>query len=46
MIAMHKDAVFTLKLEPNLRDEFMAVAEETLRLVSQLVRDFMRQQRQ
>lgn len=47
---MLKQAVFTMKLEPNLRDEFMAAAEETHRPASQLVRDFMRnfvqQQRQ
>ena len=50
VIAMLKQAVFTMKLEPNLRDEFMAAAEETHRPASQLVRDFMRnfvqQQRQ
>ena len=39
---MLKQAVFTMKLEPNLRDEFMAAAEETHRPASQLVRDFMR----
>jgi hypothetical protein len=47
---MLKQAVFTMKLEPDLRDEFMAAAEETHRPASQLVRDFMRnfvqQQRQ
>jgi predicted transcriptional regulator len=41
-IGMLKQAVFTMKLEPNLRDEFMAAAEETHRPASQLVRDFMR----
>lgn len=48
--AMLKEAVFTMKLESDLRDEFMAAAEESHRPASQLVRDFMRnfvqQQRQ
>lgn len=39
---MSKEAVFTMKLEHALRDEFMAAAEETHRPASQLVRDFMR----
>lgn len=37
-----KAAVFTMKLEPDLRAEFMAEAEATHRPASQLVRDFMR----
>lgn len=41
--AMPKDAVFTMKLEPDLRDAFMAEAEATHRPASQIVRDFMRQ---
>lgn len=39
---MPKEAVFTLKLEPELRDQFMAAAEATHRPASQLVREFMR----
>lgn len=39
---MPKEAVFTLKLEPELRDRFMAAAEATHRPASQLVREFMR----
>jgi len=37
-----KEAVFTLKLEADLRDAFMAEAEATHRPASQIVRDFMR----
>lgn len=37
-----KDAVFTMKLEPELRDEFMAEAEACHRPASQVVREFMR----
>ena len=40
---MSKQAVFTMKLEQELRDEFMAEAEATHRPASQLVRDFMRE---
>ena len=47
---MSKDAVFTMKLEPELRAEFMAEAEATHRPASQvlreLMRDFIQQQRQ
>ena len=47
---MAKEAMFTLKLEPDLRDNFMAEAEAAHRPASQLVREFMRnfvqQQRQ
>lgn len=39
---MPKEAMFTLKLEADLRDEFMAEAEATHRPASQLVREFMR----
>lgn len=35
-------AVFTMKLEQELRDEFMRAALEDDRTASQLVRDFMR----
>lgn len=37
-----KDAVFTMKLEPDLRAEFMAEAEASHRPASQVVREFMR----
>ncbi|GBU15455.1 hypothetical protein AwPolaro_08330 [Polaromonas sp.] len=47
---MSKEAVFTLKLEPELRAEFMAEAQATHRPASQvlreLMRDFIQQQRQ
>ncbi len=39
---MPKEAMFTLKLEPELREQFMAEAEATHRPASQLVREFMR----
>ncbi len=39
---MAKEAVFTLKLEPELRDQFMAEAEATHRPASQILREFMR----
>jgi len=39
---MPKEAMFTLKLETDLRDQFMAEAEATHRPASQLVREFMR----
>lgn len=38
-----KEAVFTLKLEADLRDAFMAEAEASHRPASQIVRDFMRE---
>jgi predicted transcriptional regulator len=41
--AMAKEAVFTMKLESELRDEFMAAAEAAHRPASQLVRELMRQ---
>lgn len=37
-----KAAVFTMKLEPDLRAEFMAEAAASHRPASQVVRDFMR----
>ncbi len=39
---MPKEAVFTMKLEPELRDQFMAEAEAAHRPASQVVRDLMR----
>jgi hypothetical protein len=39
---MPKEAVFTIKLEADLRDAFMAEAAATHRPASQLVREFMR----
>lgn len=39
---MAKEAVFTLKLEPELRDAFMAAAKSADRPASQVVREFMR----
>lgn len=39
---MAKDAVFTVKLEPELRDEFVAEAATIDRPAAQLVREFMR----
>ena len=47
---MSKEAVFTMKLEPELRADFMAAAEASHRPASQvmreLMREFIRQQRQ
>jgi predicted transcriptional regulator len=40
---MPKEAVFTMKLEPELRDEFMAAAQAADRSASQVVREFMRE---
>lgn len=40
---MSKAAVFTMKLEPDLRAEFMAEAEASHRPASQVVREFMRE---
>ena len=40
---MPKEAVFTMKLEPELRDQFMAEAEAVHRPASQLVRELMRE---
>lgn len=39
---MAKGAVFTLKLEPELRAEFMAAAAAADRPASQIVRELMR----
>lgn len=39
---MPKEAVFTMKLEPGLREEFMAEAEASHRPASQIVREMMR----
>jgi len=39
---MLKEAVFTMKLEPELRAEFMAAAASEDRPASQVVREFMR----
>jgi predicted transcriptional regulator len=40
---MSKDAVFTMKLEPELRAEFMAAAEAAHRPASQVLRELMRE---
>jgi len=40
---MSKPSVFTMKLETDLRDEFMAEAEAAHRPASQIVRDMMRE---
>ena len=40
---MPKEAVFTVKLEIELRDAFAAEAEATHRPASQIVREFMRE---
>lgn len=40
---MSKDAVFTMKLEPALRADFMAAAEASHRPASQVVRELMRE---
>ena len=39
---MPKEAVFTMKIEPELREEFMAEAEASHRPASQIVREMMR----
>ena len=39
---MSKEAVFTMKLEPELRDQFMAEAAAAHQPASQVVRDLMR----
>jgi predicted transcriptional regulator len=39
---MPKEAVFTMKLEPELRDEFMAAAAAEDRPASQVARELMR----
>lgn len=40
---MSKEAVFTMKLEPELRAEFMAEAEASHRPASQIMRELMRE---
>jgi predicted transcriptional regulator len=40
---MAKEAVFTMKLEPELRAEFMAEAEAAHRPASQILRELMRE---
>lgn len=40
---MSKEAVFTLKLEPELRASFMAETEATHRPASQVMRELMRE---
>lgn len=40
---MSKEAVFTMKLEPQLRAEFMAEAEAAHRPASQVLRELMRE---
>lgn len=40
---MAKEAVFTMKLEPELRDAFMAAAKTAHTPASQIVRQFMRE---
>ncbi|MDR6294277.1 putative transcriptional regulator [Inquilinus ginsengisoli] len=39
---MSKEAMFTLKLESELREQFMAEAAATHRPASQIIREFMR----
>lgn len=40
---MTKEAVFTMKLEPELRADFMAEAEAARRPASQILRELMRE---
>ncbi|MGY0618440.1 antitoxin of toxin-antitoxin stability system [Lysobacter sp. A378] len=40
---MSKQAVFTMKLEPELREQFLAEAEAVHRPASQVVRELMRE---
>ena len=40
---MSKDAVFTMKLEPELREEFLAEAKAADRPASQVIRELMRE---
>lgn len=40
---MAKEAVFSMKLEPELRAEFMAAAEASHRPASQILRELMRE---
>lgn len=43
---MSKEAVFTMKLEPELRAEFMAEASAAHRPASQVLREFVQHQRE
>ncbi|WP_437373259.1 hypothetical protein [Inquilinus limosus] len=43
MTSMPKEAVFTMKLEAELRDAFMAEAEAAHRPASQVMRELMRE---
>lgn len=43
MHTMTKESVFTMKLESELREEFMAEAEAARRPASQIVRELMRE---
>jgi predicted transcriptional regulator len=40
---MGKEAIFTMKLEPELRAEFMAAAQASRRPASQILRELMRE---
>ena len=40
---MSKEAVFTMKLEPQLREQFMAEAQAAHRPASQILRELMRE---
>lgn len=40
---MSKESVFTMKLEPELREQFMAEAKATHRPASQVARELMRE---
>ena len=40
---MSKEAVFTMKLDPELRAEFMAEAQASYRPASQILRELMRE---
>jgi predicted transcriptional regulator len=40
---MPKEAVFTMKLEPDLRDAFMSEAQASHRPASQILRELMRE---
>ena len=40
---MSKEAMFTMKLEPELRDAFMAEAQASHRPASQILRELMRE---
>ena len=42
-MSMSKEAVFTMKLEPDLRDQFMAEAAASHRPASQVLRELMRE---